>query len=45
MRRVYRVNPKRSLDRYFLSPNDEKPMRATQVRKLSKILEYAVRLL
>ncbi|MDP6559647.1 MAG: hypothetical protein QF619_05935 [Candidatus Binatia bacterium] len=39
------LNLKRSLDRYFLSPNDERPMRATQIRKLSEILEYAVRLL
>ncbi|MFQ5681832.1 MAG: hypothetical protein ACE5HC_01035 [Candidatus Binatia bacterium] len=37
-------NLKRSLDCYFASPLEEKSMRATQVRKLSEILEYAVRL-
>ncbi len=39
------LNLKRSMDRYFLSPNEERSMRATQIRKLSEILEYAVRLL
>lgn len=38
-------NLKRSLDHYFSSPPEEKPMRATQIRKLSEILEYALRLL
>ena len=38
-------NLKRSLDQYFCSPPEEKPMRATQIRKLSEILEYALRLL
>lgn len=38
-------NLKRSMDQYFYSPQEEKSMRATQIRKLSEILEYAVRLL
>jgi hypothetical protein len=38
-------NLKRSLDQYFSSPREERPMRATQIRKLSEILEYALRLL
>jgi hypothetical protein len=38
-------NLKRSLDHYFLSPPEERSMRATQIRKLSEILEYALRLL
>ena len=38
-------NLKRSLDQYFYSPREERPMRATQIRKLSEILEYALRLL
>ena len=38
-------NLKRSLDRYLSSPPEEKSMRATQIRKLSEILEYALRLL
>ncbi|MBI4522740.1 MAG: hypothetical protein HY695_02880 [Deltaproteobacteria bacterium] len=38
-------NLKRSLDRYFTSPPEEKSLRATQIRKLSEILEYALRLL
>ncbi len=38
-------NLKRSLDQYFSSPLEEKSMRATQIRKLSEILEYALRLL
>lgn len=38
-------NLKRSLDQYFSSPPEEKPIRATQIRKLSEILEYALRLL
>jgi hypothetical protein len=37
-------NLKNSLDQYFLSPPEEKSMRATQIRKLSEILEYALRL-
>ena len=37
-------NLKRSLDRYFFSPPEERSMRATQIRKLSEILEYALRL-
>lgn len=38
-------NLKRSLDRYLSSPAEERSMRATQIRKLSEILEYALRLL
>jgi hypothetical protein len=38
-------NLKKSLDDYFSSPPEERSMRATQIRKLSEILEYAVRLL
>ena len=37
-------NLKKSLDQYFLSPPEEKSMRATHIRKLSEILEYALRL-
>jgi hypothetical protein len=39
------LNLKKSLDDYFSSPPEERSMRATQIRKLSEILEYAVRLL
>jgi hypothetical protein len=38
-------NLKKSLDDYFVSPREERSMRATQIRKLSEILEYALRLL
>ena len=38
-------NLKKSLDDYFASPPEERSMRATQIRKLSEILEYAVRLI
>jgi hypothetical protein len=38
-------NLKKSLDDYFSSPPEERSMRATQIRKLSEILEYAVRLI
>jgi len=38
-------NLKRSLEIYFSSPPEERSMRATQIRKLSEILEYALRLL
>lgn len=38
-------NLKRSLEQYLCSPTEEKSIRATQIRKLSEILEYAVRLL
>ncbi|OGQ79981.1 MAG: hypothetical protein A3F90_19625 [Deltaproteobacteria bacterium RIFCSPLOWO2_12_FULL_60_19] len=38
-------NLKRSLDQYFSSPPEERSMRATQMRKLSELLEYALRLL
>jgi hypothetical protein len=39
------ANLKRSLDNYLSSPPEERSMRATQIRKLSEILEYALRLL
>jgi hypothetical protein len=38
-------NLKKSLDDYFSSPLEERSIRATQIRKLSEILEYALRLL
>jgi hypothetical protein len=38
-------NLKKSLDDYFSSPREERSIRATQIRKLSEILEYALRLL
>jgi hypothetical protein len=38
-------NLKKSLDDYFASPREERSIRATQIRKLSEILEYALRLL
>ena len=38
-------NLKKSLDDYFISPREERSIRATQFRKLSEILEYALRLL
>lgn len=38
-------NLKKSLDDYFSSPREERSMRAIQIRKLSEILEYALRLL
>jgi hypothetical protein len=38
-------NLKKSLEDYFSSPVEERAIRATQIRKLSEILEYAVRLL
>jgi hypothetical protein len=38
-------NLKKSLDDYLSSPREERSMRATQIRKLSEILEYALRLL
>jgi hypothetical protein len=38
-------NLKTSLDHYLSSPPEERSMRATQIRKLSEILEYALRLL
>jgi len=38
-------NLKKSLDDYFTSPSIERSIRATQIRKLSEILEYALRLL
>jgi hypothetical protein len=38
-------NLKKSMDDYFSSPHEERSIRATQIRKLSEILEYALRLL
>jgi myo-inositol catabolism protein IolC len=38
-------NLKKSIDNYFGAPRDERSMRATQIRKLSEILESALRLL
>jgi hypothetical protein len=38
-------NLKKSLDDYLSSPSEERSIRATQIRKLSEILEYALRLL
>lgn len=42
---VLEWNLKKSLDHYFFSPPEERSIRATQIRKLSEILEYALRLL
>jgi hypothetical protein len=36
---------KKSIDEYFSSPLAERSIRATQIRKLSEILEHALRLL
>lgn len=38
-------NLKKSIDDYFAAPREERSMRATQIRRLSEILEYALRLL
>jgi hypothetical protein len=38
-------NLKKSIDEYFSSPAVERSIRATQIRKLSEILEYALKLL
>ena len=38
-------NLKKSVNDYFSSPVEERSIRATQIRKLSEILEYALRLL
>ncbi len=38
-------NLKKSVDDYIDAPREERSMRATQIRKLSEILEYALRLL
>ncbi|MBF8254268.1 MAG: hypothetical protein HW373_963 [Deltaproteobacteria bacterium] len=37
-------NLKKSLDDYFISPREQRSIRAVQIRKLSEILEYALRL-
>jgi hypothetical protein len=42
---VLEWNLKKSLDDYFASPAEERSIRVTQIRKLSEILEYALRLL
>ncbi|MBI2091306.1 MAG: hypothetical protein HYT78_21635 [Deltaproteobacteria bacterium] len=38
-------NLQHSVERYFSSPSEERSLRATQIRKISELLEYAVRLL
>ncbi len=38
-------NLKKSIDNYFGAPREERSMRATQIRKLSEILESALRVL
>jgi hypothetical protein len=38
-------NLKKSVDDYFISPREERSIRAVQIRKLSEILEYALRLI
>jgi len=38
-------NLKKSLDDYFISPREQRSIRAVQIRKLSEILEYALRLM
>jgi hypothetical protein len=38
-------NLKKSIDEYLSSPAVERSIRATQIRKLSEILEYALKLL
>lgn len=38
-------NLKKSIDEYFSSPAVERSIRATQIRKLSEILEYALKIL
>ena len=38
-------NLEKSVDNYFVAPREERSIRATQIRKLSEILEYALRLL
>ncbi len=38
-------NLKKSIGNYFEAPREERSMRAMQIRKLSEILEYALRLL
>ncbi len=37
-------NLKHSVDRYLSSPHGERAFRATQIRKLSEVLEYTLRL-
>ena len=42
---LHKWNLKHSIERYFSSPPEERSLRATQIRKISELLEYAVRLL
>ncbi len=37
-------NLKHSVNVYLSSPRDERPLRATQIRKLSEVLEYTLQL-
>lgn len=38
-------NLRKSMDDYFAAPREERSLRATQIRKISEILEYAIRVL
>jgi hypothetical protein len=38
-------NLKKTVNEYFDSPLEQRSIRATQIRKLTEILEYALRLL
>ena len=38
-------NLKKSLDDYLIAPREQRSIRAVQIRKLSEILEYALRLM
>ena len=42
---IVEFNLKNSLDEYFRAPVKERVFRATQVRKLSELLEYTLQLL
>jgi len=42
---VLEWNLRNSLDRYFEAPPDERSFHATNVRRLSEVLEYTLRLL
>ena len=37
-------NLKHSVDTYLSSPRDERPLRATRIRRLSEVLEYTLRI-
>ena len=43
--RDYTTNRQKSVDDYLDAPREERSMRETQIRKLSEILEYDLRLL